>query len=139
MPIPLIVAGVAAAGSAIAGLIEAGSIVATLAGIGLIVWRVYVFVTLVWAAFWFACAAFAKEILTWFMELYFKLVSFALESVGMPDVFSQFATLVSQLPPKLLELFAWLGLWENASAMLMALFVNWGLRSLPLVGHLFRG
>lgn len=139
MPLPLIVPGVLAAGSIIAGLVEAGSAIATIAAVAFTVYRIYVLLTLLWAAFWLVCAMFAKEMLMWWVDLYFWLVQAALDMVGMGDSLTKFAELVNGLPVVLRVALSWIGTFDSMAAMLTALFANFALRSLPLVGGLFRG
>lgn len=130
---------IAGAAAALGAIIEGGGIVATVIGIGWTIWRIFTIIALVKATFWLACAAFAKDILEWFMQLTFWLMDQAFGLIGVDDFLQRLADLIALLPPKILELMAWLDIMDNVTFLLSCLFLNFALRSMPIVGGIFRG
>jgi len=138
MPLPLAIPVIAAGGTLLARVAGEVGQIAKLVAICLAIMKVYYVVLALWIAFWFVCALFAKEILTWWTGFIMKLVSGAMNAVGMHDAMSQLVDLIEGLPPVILDAYAWLGVFNSVSMMLAALFLNMSLRSIPFIGGMFR-
>lgn len=135
MPLPAI----AAAGGFLASLIGAGSTAATVAGIAWTVWRIFTIVSLVKAGIWLAMAYFAKDIFAWWVDFCLTFVDAAFSLIGVEDLVGRVTDLLQLLPDKLLEFMAWVDVMGNLSFLLSCLFLNMALRSIPIVGGIFRG
>ena len=110
-----------------------------LAAVAFALIKIYWVISLLSIAFWVACMFFAKELFAWFIDVMMSAVGLVLEATGTENPGPKIVSLVNQLPDVILDLWVRLGLWDGVSAMLAAYALNMALRSIPLVGGIFKG
>lgn len=135
MPLPLAVA----AGVGLSSLAGVAGSVGTIASIALAAWRIYAILGLAVSAFWAAVAYFAHDLFEWVMDLCLWLVANALEFAGVEQPGESLMLMISQLPPVVLDAWAMLGVFNDMKIMFAAFAMNFALRSIPLIGGMFRG